>query len=189
MKPILYFIFFTLLCVYLPLATIIPEQAKPRFEIIELSEWDFPARYNPWGKLNIKLKPNFLTEFKLRDLRDEYKECRSILDEAGIEYRSLPDQTVASCPLENRVVLDQSKYPYSATVAPTCQMAAAIAMWEDHVVTKAAEKFLDSAIKRIQHVGVLPAAILQAHQDAASTPMQTPLISKGSSLKTGRQFL
>lgn len=141
---------------------------------------------NPWARLKLNQKPGLFTEYKLRDLRDEYKECTSILDEAGIEYRMLPDQTVASCPLENRVVLDKSQYPYSAPVAPTCQMAAALAMWEKHVLTKAAEEFLDSAVKRIQHVGVFACRNIAGSRRRSQHAHANAIDIKGFELANGK---
>lgn len=160
---------------------IIQTNGQNPFPRLEISD-----RYNPWSKLNIDQKPWYFTRYKLLDLRDEFQECTAILDEAGIEYRSLPDQTISSCELENRVVLDKSKYPYSAPVAPTCQMAAALAMWEKQVVAEAAEKFLKTAIKRIQHVGVFSCRNIAGSKRRSQHAHANAIDIKGFELANGK---
>ena len=119
-----------------------------------LEQLGLPDQYNPWSRINLRGEIGMFTEYKLSHLYSDMQLCTGALNAAEVEYRLLPDKTANGCALEDRVVLDQSKYPYSAPVRPTCRMAAALVMWEENVVEPAAREHLGSGISRIDHMGI-----------------------------------
>lgn len=164
----------------IPLVQIIQTDGNNPFPNLQI-----PKNYLPWIRVDLTKPPTFITRYKLKHLAGNYEECKTALNEANIEFRSLPDKTEGSCPLENRVIVDQSQYPYSAAVGPTCPMAAAITMWETQIVQKAAEKHLDSAISKIQQAGIFSCRNIAGSKRRSQHAHANAIDISGFTLKNG----
>lgn len=114
----------------------------------------FPDAYKPWSPINLNDDINFLTSYKISQLQADYTRCRNVLNDTDISFTPLPDRNAGECRLENQINLEQSLYPYSAPVKGQCALIAALILWEKQVLSKAAQKYFDSDIKRINHYGM-----------------------------------
>lgn len=114
-----------------------------------------PARYNPLAPLSITDEPTFLTGWKLRALAFDGDACFAALDDAGIVYTPIPDRvTGEGCGFANAARLrDSAVLPGTSGLPLTCQMIAALAIWERHDLRPAAERLLSSPVVRIDHYG------------------------------------
>lgn len=119
-----------------------------------LEKLGVPDTHNPWSPLDLRGEIGMFTTHKLSKLSGDLPLCLEALSRAEIEHTALPDQTVNSCPLKDRISLDQSAYPYSASVRPTCRLAAAIVLWEENVLKPAALAHLGTKITRIEQSGI-----------------------------------
>lgn len=113
-----------------------------------------PARDNPFKPLDLTERVGRATGFKLDRYAQRPEACFAALSAASVAYTRV-DRVGASpaCSLKDALTLDRSLTPYSATLTMTCPMAAALHVWERHVVIPAAERFLKSSVVRIETFG------------------------------------
>jgi hypothetical protein len=113
-----------------------------------------PPQHNPFKPLDLTLKPGIATGFKLDSLNHDKPACFMLLDQAGVEYTRLdrPSEN-PECGIDDGLTLDQSLTPYSDTLTMSCRLAAALYVWERHVVIPAAEELLGQGVKRIETMG------------------------------------
>ncbi len=113
-----------------------------------------PPQHNPFKPLDLTLKPGVVTGYKLDSLGADKPACFALLDEVGVTYTRL-DKTSDNpeCGIADGLTLDQSLTPYSGTVTTSCRLAAALHMWERHVVLPAAQELLGQGVKRIETMG------------------------------------
>jgi len=150
--------------------------------------FNIPPRYLPWTPLNLNDPVNFSTSFKLKELKEDSGACALALATGGIEYDRLPDKTVSSCTLTNRINLKQSLYPYSAAVRPNCALAAALVLWEREVVQKAAALHLESDIARINHYGIFSCRNISGSSRISQHASASAIDISGFTLKNGRSI-
>ncbi len=113
-----------------------------------------PSQDNPFKPLDLSLQPGVATGMKLDRLKQKPDQCLAALDAAGVAYTHIiREDEERNCRIDNALTLDRSLTPYSATLSMSCRTAAALYMWERHVVLPAAEKNLGSAITRIDTFG------------------------------------
>ena len=80
--------------------------------------------------------------------------CRRALAGAGFRTEPLPDRSDGQgCGYHDAVELTQSLHSYSAPLATSCAMAAALALWERDVVAPAARRRLGQEVTRIELAG------------------------------------
>lgn len=113
-----------------------------------------PSSAKFWTPLNPDEKPGLFTRHKLQQFHNDLAACEAYLQRAGIRYRMIGDQNRGECALKGQILLQQSAYPYSASVTATCPLIAAISLWEKHVLAPAATEHLSSSISRIEHYGI-----------------------------------
>lgn len=94
---------------------------------------------------------------KLAGLTQDHAQCLALLDRAGIAYTALDAHGDDSCRAEDQVRLGSTP-PLSvalspANVAPSCPVAAGLAMWTWNVVQPAAEVAFGTRVVRIDHFG------------------------------------
>lgn len=113
-----------------------------------------PPQHNPFKPLDLTLRPDIVTGFKLDGLKDNKPACFFLLDQAGVRYTRLdkPDDN-PECGIEDGLTLDRSLTPYSGTLTMSCRLAATLYMWERHVVIPAAQEVLGQGVKRIETMG------------------------------------
>ena len=118
------------------------------------SAWQLPDRYNPFAPLQIEAAPNALTRYKLARLQREPALCLQVLAQSGFDFTVVPDrQTAPGCGFQNAVRISRTQLQLSAPVTLTCPAAVALALWERHAVLPAAERFLGSPVRRLNHFG------------------------------------
>ena len=112
----------------------------------------------PWTDLDLARPVGAFTGRKLAELGGEGERCKWLLSRAGIAYNALPQLSyVPQCGYEDAVrftgggALDIAYRP--ADLGTSCPVAAALALWEWHVVQQAAVKHFRQKIASIDHFG------------------------------------
>ena len=112
----------------------------------------------PWTELDLSRPVGAFTGRKLADLADEGERCHALLERAGIHYRALPPRSAgAQCGYSHAVRF----LPGGARgvdyrpgdLGTNCAVAAALALWEWHVVQPAALEHFGSEVAAIEHYG------------------------------------
>jgi hypothetical protein len=112
----------------------------------------------PWTKLDLAQPVGAFTGRKLARLRDDRAQCRALLRRAGIRFTALPPRSSgAQCRYDDAVrfgrggALEIGYRP--ADVGTSCPVAAALALWEWHVVQPAALQHFGRRVASIEHFG------------------------------------
>ncbi len=112
----------------------------------------------PWTELDLAQPVGAFTGRKLTGLEREGGTCPALLDKAGIRFTALPPRSgSAQCGYRDAVrfraggALDIDYRP--AGVGTSCPVAAALALWEWHVVQPAAIRHFGSKVASIEHLG------------------------------------
>lgn len=110
----------------------------------------------PWTPLDLSEPPGVFTGRKISSLTNNARECRVLLDRAGIDYTAIGAQGSGRCQHSDSVRLKSAgdAVTYSpASVAPSCPVVAALKMWEWYVVQPAAQQWFGQQVQRIDHLG------------------------------------
>ncbi|HEY0625251.1 MAG TPA: extensin family protein [Allosphingosinicella sp.] len=111
----------------------------------------------PWTELDLTRPVGAFTGRKLAGLAGEGLQCRALLARAGVRYTALPPREDGQCGYEDAVrfasggALNISYRPED--LGTSCPVAAALALWEWHVVQPAALRHFGSRVETIQHYG------------------------------------
>ena len=112
----------------------------------------------PWTALDLTRPVGAFTGRKLAALGGEGDRCRALLDRAGVEFTALPPRRSGpQCGHEDAVrlstqgALDIGYRP--ADLGTSCPVAAALALWEWHVVQPAALRHFGAKVAAIDHFG------------------------------------
>ena len=126
----------------------------------------------PWTKLDLAQPIGAFTGRKLAGLAGEGEQCLALLGRAGIRYTSLPPrQPSAQCGYRDAVrfrpggALTVGYAPPDLGTA--CPVAAALALWEWHVVQPAAIEHFGSQVDRIEHLGSFSCRRLYGRSEGA----------------------
>src|SRR5687768_17474722 len=108
----------------------------------------------PWTALDLGRPVGAFTGRKLADLADEGERCRSLLDRAGIAFTRLPARTgPGQCGFRDAVRFAGDgalRIRYRpADLGTNCAVAAALALWEWHVVQPAAIRHFGQEVTAI----------------------------------------
>jgi hypothetical protein len=112
----------------------------------------------PWTRLDLAQPVGAFTGRKLVGLRQDPEQCRALLGRAGIQFEALPPRAAPGrCGYDDAVRL-RTDGAVDAAYAPrglgiSCPVAAALALWEWHVVQPAALEHLGRKVARIHHFG------------------------------------
>ncbi|MEO0882280.1 MAG: extensin family protein [Pseudomonadota bacterium] len=113
-----------------------------------------PRQHNPWREIHLNDPIGFATYRKFTHLKHNHEACFRALDAVGVQYTRLEDEvTGEKCGFWGALTLDQTLTPYSSTVRLTCQMAAALYVWERQAVRPLAVEMLGSRATRIETYG------------------------------------
>lgn len=113
-----------------------------------------PDRLNPWAPLRLEDPPNFLTEYKLARLSGDIQRCRAMLAASDLRHVPIEDSdNGGGCFFKDAVQIGGSPASYGGNVILTCRMAAAMAMFDRHVVQPAAQKHFSQPVVGLQHLG------------------------------------
>jgi hypothetical protein len=112
----------------------------------------------PWTELDLAQPVGAFTGRKISALGRNGETCRGLLDEAGIRFTALaPRDPEGQCGYRDAVrfraggALDIGYTP--ADLGTSCPVAAALALWEWHVVQPAAIRRFGDKVERIEHFG------------------------------------
>jgi len=113
-----------------------------------------PPQDVPWKTLDLALPPGLATPAKLASLAKRPEACFQQLATMGVEVTriSKPNNN-PRCVVTAAMTLDRSLTPYTPTLSMTCPLAAALYMWERHVVLPEAERRLGSRVAKIETFG------------------------------------
>lgn len=115
----------------------------------------FPPQDLPWTPLDLDAPVGTATAGKIAAL--DGPGCRTLLDQAGIAYRSLPPRSAGACAFDDGVTWAKGGRRAAAyrPAAPAlaCPLATALAVWEREVVQPAAERRLGARVVRVDHYG------------------------------------
>lgn len=111
----------------------------------------------PWTPLALDQPVGVFTGRKLAALGGEGALCQALLDRAGIHYTSLPPRSAAQCGYDDAVRFTPGgarAIAYRpADLGTSCPVAAALALWEWHVVQPAALAHFGRRVASIDHYG------------------------------------
>ncbi|CAN5799664.1 extensin family protein [soil metagenome] len=114
----------------------------------------FPDAWNPWAPIAVADPPNWLTGYKLGRLSDDAALCRIVLQEAEMVYDTVPDRvTGEGCGFFNAVRIEATTVAVGEPFTLSCRAAAALAIWELHVLQPAARERFGSPVAEIEHFG------------------------------------
>jgi hypothetical protein len=112
----------------------------------------------PWTPLDLSQPIGAFTGRKLTDLADEGERCQALLDRAGINFLALPERRGGpQCGYSHAVRFigggaQQIDY-HPVGLGTNCAVAAALALWEWHVVQSAAAEHFGRPVESIEHFG------------------------------------
>lgn len=111
----------------------------------------------PWTPLDLAQPIGMFTGSKLAALDGDVAQCRSLLSAAGVDYQAQTPRGGGQCRVDDAIKPLSSgamTIGYTPdTVAPSCPVVAALAIWEWQVAMPAARQYLNSDIVRIRHFG------------------------------------
>ncbi|HEY0113867.1 MAG TPA: extensin family protein [Allosphingosinicella sp.] len=112
----------------------------------------------PWTKLDLGRPVGTFTGRKLAALSGAGAECRALMQRAGIRFTPLPTRRAEeSCGYEDAVRFASGGAVTLAyrpsDLALSCPVAAALALWEWHVVQPTALEHLGARVASIDHYG------------------------------------
>ncbi len=112
----------------------------------------------PWTSLDLTQPIGLFTGRKLADLAGEGPRCRALLTEAGVRHTALPARSDgAQCGYADAVRFTNGGSREIAWrpdgLGTSCAVAAAMALWEWHVVQPAARRHFGRDVVSIEHFG------------------------------------
>lgn len=149
----------------------------------------------PWTPLDLSQPVGAFTGRKLAGLGGDAAECRALLKRAGIRFTAVPPRGGEQCGYDDAVrfgsggALRISYRPGDA--APSCPVAAGLALWEWHVVQPAAIRHLGARVAGIDHFGSYSCRRIYGREDGAWSEHSTAnaLDVAGFRLEDGRRVV
>ena len=111
----------------------------------------------PWTALDLTQPVGAFTGRKLASLADDGPQCGALLARAGVRFTPLPARSEGQCGYDDAVrftgggALGVAYRPVG--LGTSCPVAAALALWEWHVVQPAALRHFGSRVATIDHFG------------------------------------
>ncbi|MDQ3200780.1 MAG: extensin family protein [Pseudomonadota bacterium] len=122
-----------------------------------LSVWrgwvTLPPQWNPWAPLDVRADPNFLTRYKLMQLRDDPQLCDQVLGTSGLRVARQADSPDAKCPLTNTLRVQGGEVALSSSFLASCRLAVSFALFERHALQPAARAMYGQSVSRVDHLG------------------------------------
>jgi len=111
----------------------------------------------PWTALDLTQPVGALTGRKLTRLRGDAEQCRALLSRAGVRFQALPPKGSGECSYDHAVRFGPGgslNLAYRlADLATSCPVAAALALWDWHVVQPAALEHFGQRVAAVDHFG------------------------------------
>lgn len=126
----------------------------------------------PWTELDLAQPIGAFTGRKLAGLVGEGEQCRALLRRAGVRHVALPPRVAGEQCGYRDAVRFRPGGALTAGYAPSdlgtaCPVAAALALWEWHVVQPAALEHFGSQVARIDHLGSFSCRRLYGRSEGA----------------------
>ncbi|MEO0466708.1 MAG: extensin family protein [Pseudomonadota bacterium] len=113
-----------------------------------------PSQHLPWKPLDLKAPIGWGTGAKLDALSSRTEACFRVLETGGIELQRIDESAPGEpCGFYGALHLQKSHTPYSAPLRTTCSLAAALNVWERHILQPAAEEHFSQGVARIDTFG------------------------------------
>ncbi|MFL5023788.1 MAG: extensin family protein [Microvirga sp.] len=113
-----------------------------------------PNHLNPFTPLRIADDVGWLTRLKLSRLERDGEQCRAVLADSFVSYRSVPDRPLEQgCGLSDAVEVSRSLVGLSREFTATCSLTVAWALFEVHVLRPAARQNLGQDVVRFTLFG------------------------------------
>lgn len=123
--------------------------------------------------LDLSKPGGWLLDRQLVDLRDDPALCRGILQRPHIEASAIPDAAPhAGCGWQTAVEVRKTAGARLSANPITCEMAAALALWMEHVVQPAASSLLGSRIAAVEHLGSYACRNIRGNPAFANHPSE-----------------
>lgn len=126
----------------------------------------------PWTTLDLARPIGAFTARKLAALGGDGAQCRTLLDRAGVRFSVLPDRSDGPrCGIRDAVrfrpggALGVRYAPPDLGTA--CPVAAALALWEWHVLQPAALRHFGTKVARVEHFGSYNCRRMYGRSDGA----------------------
>jgi hypothetical protein len=133
-----------------------------------------PAEWNPWAPLDVRVKPNLLTRFKLMRLRDNPQLCDQVLISSGLRVtRQRDSDPDAACPLSNTLHVQGGEVALSSSFLASCPLAVAFALFERHALQPAAQAAYGQAVVRVDHLGSFACRNMYSRENGARSQHAT----------------
>lgn len=110
----------------------------------------------PWTPLKLGEPIGLFTGRKLTGLTGDPARCVALLRDTGLQFEQLPPRGEGRCRAEDvlRVSSGQEMLSLSpATVAPSCPVVAALALWNWQVLQPAAQRIFGLSVASIHNLG------------------------------------
>lgn len=124
----------------------------------------------PWTPLRLDQPIGLFTGRKLASLTSSRDECLALLGRTGLKFEPLPPAGSGQCLLPDRVRLAPAQDMLSlspASVAPSCPVVAALALWNWQVVQPAAQAALGTQVRTVEHLGSFSCRPIYGRKGAA----------------------
>lgn len=133
-----------------------------------------PAEWNPWAPLDVRVKPNLLTRFKLMRLRDNPQLCDQVLSNSGLRVtRQRDGNPDTACPLSNTLRVQGGEVALSSSFLASCPLAVAFALFERHALQPAAQATYGQAVVRFDHLGSFACRNMYSRENGARSQHAT----------------
>lgn len=110
----------------------------------------------PWTELDLAQPVGLFTGRKLATLTQHPDRCRGLLKQAGIGFTAVAPGGSGQCAYDDAIRLQPDTEAFALSprsVAPSCPVAAALKLWEWHVVQPAAVRLFGQRVKTVAHFG------------------------------------
>jgi hypothetical protein len=147
----------------------------------------------PWTPLALDQPVGLFTGRKLTALTQDRPMCMQLLRGAGLDFKEVPANENAQCPVADAVRLapDQAMLSLKpAGTSPSCPVVAALAMWKWQVVQPAAQRIFGQSVRRIDHFGSFACRRIYGREGASWSEHATAdaIDVSGFTLEDGRRI-
>mgnify|MGYP001183721590 CR=1 FL=1 len=113
-----------------------------------------PQRFSPFAPLNLSEPNSYFLNMRLAALKRDANLCQAVLAAPLVQSSAIADEPIKNgCGWKNAVRLNHAGGARLTTDKITCEMAAALTMWLEHIVQPAAERHFSKQVTNVKHMG------------------------------------
>jgi hypothetical protein len=121
---------------------------------VRLGVVKLPPHYDPFAPPDLNEKPYWLTQFRLKQIDVDGRNCSLALSSAHLVLQASPLKGAGSkCALEDAVELTHLSAAKIKSEDTRCNIAARLYMWERNVVQPEAQRIFGEGVAEITHFG------------------------------------